>query len=207
MLQDFPEPGRTATIEWVEGVQNFVIVGKGGGGTPTQCPSNGPITNLLLDCSDFLYLYVAGSVVAGVSSDGEVAVICTVAAGDPDVLCFGGPVSSATTFTLVGANLNGGPLVPLGAGSAGNIGNGGRSLSFTVVLDGEVFPFTGFAYAETEPLSTIATTSSEDLRASVDLLRAAIEQTAATDASTESSASDDAALRARVATLIGQMPR
>jgi len=190
VLQDFPEPGRTATITWVEGAQNFVVVGKGGGGTPTQCPSNGPITNLLLDCSDFGYLYAQGGVVAALSSDGEIAAICMTAVGDPDVLCFGGPVQSATTFRLIGGNVNGGPVVPLGTGSSGSIANAGRTLNFTIVLDGDVFPFLGLGYVDTEPLTAASASSagvaSDDLDAFREALRAGAHdgQAAATAADT-----------------------
>ena len=175
----------------MEGSQSFVVVGKGGGGTPSQCPSNGPITNLLLDCSDFGYLYVAGNVAAALSSDGEIAAICMASAGDPDVLCFGGPVQSATTFRLIGANLNGGPVVPLGAGSSGSIGNGGRSLSFTVVLDGEVFPFVGFTYSDTEPLAATDAATGTDVGESIDRLRDALAN--APEAGTSAAMDGDAA--------------
>lgn len=175
-LPNFPQPGRTATIEWVEGAQNFVIVGKSG--TPAQCPSNGPITNLLLDCSDFGYIYVRGGVAAALSSDGDLAAICATAVGDPDVLCFGGPVTSATTFTLIGGSLNGGPVLPIGAGSSGSIANGGNTLSFTVVLDGEVFPFAGLSYVDTETLAAATAASASVANDALALFRAALRDAA-----------------------------
>lgn len=176
-LPNFPQPGRTATIQWVEGAQNFVIVDTGGG-TPAQCPSNGPITNLLLDCSDFGYLYVKGGVAAALSSDGEIAAICATAVGDPDVLCFGGPVTSATTFTLIGGSLNDGPVVPIGAGSSGSIANGGNTLSFTVVLDGQVFPFVGLGYVDTETLAASAAGAESDVNGALAAFRAALRDAA-----------------------------
>ncbi|HEY8515071.1 MAG TPA: hypothetical protein VIS07_06145 [Candidatus Binatia bacterium] len=35
ILNDFPQPGQSATIQWSEGAQNFVIVGRSGGGPAT----------------------------------------------------------------------------------------------------------------------------------------------------------------------------
>ena len=188
-LQNFPQAGQTATVEWSQGAQNFVIIGKGGGGPPTQCPANGPINNLLLDCSDFGYVYAKGGVTAAFSSDGDIAALCATSVSNPDVLCFGGPVLTATTFSLIGANINGGPLVPLDAGSSGNIANNGQTLNFTIGLQGEVFPFLGLSYVDTEPLSAASTESAT--AGALVRLRSALRATGE-GASTSSSAHDAA---------------
>lgn len=35
VLSDFPQAGQSTTVEWSEGAQNFLIVGRSGGGTPS----------------------------------------------------------------------------------------------------------------------------------------------------------------------------
>lgn len=144
-LPNFPSAGQTATVEWIQGAQNFVIVGKSSG--PSQgCPATGPATNLLVDCSANVFFYTKGGVVAGITSDGEDALICVTSVTSSDIVCVAGPVTSATTFNLTIGNANSGPFLPLDAGSSGNISGNGQTLNFTVNVGGESFPFTGLAY-------------------------------------------------------------
>lgn len=161
-LPDFPEDGATTLVEWKQGQQGFVVVdyepapvGPTPTPTPVACPTNGPIRDLRNDCSHLAYGYQRNGVVAAMSSNGNVVAIC-VTDGGPDVICQGGPVSSRTAFLLTGANVNGGPLVPLGAGSQGSISSNGQTLSFTIVVSGEVFAFNGFGFFGVEPLAASA---------------------------------------------------
>jgi hypothetical protein len=185
VLENFPTAGQDATIEWSEGSQNFLVVGRDSGvvvPTPTPaptCPSSGPIQNLTRDCSDFLYYYSLGSAIAGISSTGAVVALCMTAPG-VDVLCFGGPVQSATTFGLTAGNVDGGPFVPLDAGSGGNLTLGGQRLNVTIRLQGDTTVFSGFSYFDTEPLSAAdaaASSEGEDdaLRTLADALAATME--------------------------------
>lgn len=177
VLEDFPTAGDEAVIEWNEASQNFLITGRGSGvvvptprptarPTPTPaslCPSDGPIQDLRRDCSDFLYGYLLGAVVAGISSNGTVVAICLTSPGE-SILCFGGPVTSATTFGLTVGNTDGGPFLPLGAGSAGNIALGGQRLNFTIRLGFDTFEFNGFTYFTTEPFSSTDAAASNEPR-------------------------------------------
>jgi hypothetical protein len=162
VLPDFPAAGQEATVEWDQGSQNFVIIGHDPGvSPPPSCPTDGPIQDLTRDCSDLLYGYVSGAVVAGLTSTGDDAIICLAAPG-LSVVCVTGPVLSPTTFALDAGNVAGGPFVPLDPGSGGNIASGGRVLNFTVRIDGDVNVFNGFAYFDTQPLgSADAATSSQ----------------------------------------------
>lgn len=162
VLSDFPAAGQDTTVEWDQGTQNFVITGYDPGGSPPSCPTDGPIRDLTMDCSDLVYGYVSGAVVAGLTSTGEDAAICLTAPG-LSVVCVIGPVLSRTTFELDAGNADGGPFVPLDPGSGGNIASAGQVLNFTVRVDGEVSVFNGFSYFVTEPLASqdLAAASSE----------------------------------------------
>lgn len=195
-LPDFPEAGATTLVEWKQGQQGFVVVDYepapvGPTPTPVACPTNGPIRDLRNDCSHLAYGYQRNGVVAAMSSNGNVVAIC-VTDGGPDVICQGGPVSSRTAFLLTGANVNGGPLVPLGAGSQGSISSNGQTLSFTIVVSGEVFAFNGFAFFGVESLAASAA-SAESALAGRDASANAASAQAGGDASA------GAALESRVA--------
>lgn len=151
-LLDFPDAGKTATVQWSQGSQSFVVVDTGGSDPTASCPATGPIKNLEVDCSDDLFIYTKGGVAAGISSDGDAVAICLVSVSSPDVVCVAGPVTSPTTFTLLLGNVNGGPTSSLDSGSSGNIAANGQTLNFTVRTGGETFPFLGFGYDSREPL-------------------------------------------------------
>lgn len=153
LLPDFPAVGQSARVEWDQGTQNFVITGYDPGASPPSCPTDGPIQDLTMDCSDLVYGYVSGAVVAGLTSTGDQAAICLTAPG-LSVVCVIGPVLSPTTFVLDAGNVDGGPFVPLDQGSGGNIASAGQVLNFTVDIDGEVSVFNGFSYFDTQPLGS-----------------------------------------------------
>jgi hypothetical protein len=120
---------------------------------PSGCSSSGPITDFRRDCSDYVYIYLSGNrlVGAGVSSDGTVAAVC-ITDGD-DIICAGGLVQSATQAALSQANLNGGPYLPLGAGSFVRIRNSGVNLDVRLIIQGQTTDLFGFIFEETDPLA------------------------------------------------------
>lgn len=199
VLENFPDPGRTATVQWSEGSQNFVITDSSSPG----CPSTGPITNLTVDCSDSIFFYAKGQAVAGMTSDGDVVSICAATVGDPDVICLGGEVASATAFGLEVGNLNNGPFVPLGPGSGGSIANGGQTLNFTSMLDGETFSATGLAYSSRQVLAATAGARMSD---SVSGLRHALHG-AATSGASVAGERDRAATSEALSTVIDALGR
>lgn len=219
-LQDFPTAGRTARIEWSQGAQNFVITGTSGSGpitpTPTPkpqptakptpppagCPASGPIRDLRVDCSDSIFFYTRNGVIAGLSSDGDIVALCITSISSEDIICSGGDVLSATTFDLAIANLNGGPYVPLGAGSGGSISASGQSLSFTMVIDGERFDFPGLSYSSRSALGA-ATTGAESVSASTAAMLDAMRVGAVVGA--QSSGADVAEEAASIAELLERM--
>lgn len=160
-LVDFPQPGKTTTVQWNQGQQNFVIVGTTGGNA--QCPVNAPITNLQSNCPSTGYVYARQDAQAALLTTGQTARVCVVVASAPnDTACFGGSVSSSTTFTLTAGNLNGGPYSALLAGSSGNIANSGNVLNFTVGISGVGFlSFNGLNFQTTIAGPSAAATASE----------------------------------------------
>ena len=121
---------------------------------PAGCPTNGPVTDLTRDCSQYAYFYRLGAVISALSSDSQDAVICTGSPPDTDVICQIGPVQGPTSFSLTAASLNSGPLRPLGAGSSGTIANSGRVLNYTIILNGERFNFNGLNWIETQSVNS-----------------------------------------------------
>lgn len=130
---------------------------------PAGCPTNGPLTDLAArDCQQYAYIYRLGDIASAMSSDSQLTVICTTSLGDSDVICQGGPVQSATTFRLTTAFLNGGPGVPLGAGSGGNISSNGRVLNYTAIVSGQRFDFNGMNWVQTRPVDAASETSASE---------------------------------------------
>ncbi len=132
---------------------------------PVNCPTNGPLTDLRRDCSEMTYLYSRGAVLTGILTDGETLVACVGQSAD-EVLCFGGPVRSATAFGLLVVRLNDSPFLPLASGSEGRTRDGARLLDlFIRLVTGESYDFTDFRFDEAVPVSSEAGALNEGLDA------------------------------------------
>jgi hypothetical protein len=122
----------------------------------SACPTDGPITDLTLDCRDLVYIYVGGGIVEGLNTDGHTAYV--VQTDGVDVLAYFGPITAARTFGLTHVSMNYGPFYPvLDPGSGGNISSDGTTLNLTIKIQGKTFSFKGAKWTGTEPVSAVAT--------------------------------------------------
>lgn len=141
---------------------------------PASCPQNGPLTDLRVNCSRYAYFYRTGSVVAGLSSSGSLAVVC-MASPTTDVICARGPVSNATTASLTQGSVDDGPYVPIGAGSRLTLM--GSRIEVVLNILGDRFTFT-FTWFDTDTTSSLSVESYLGRRSGIDrALRAGAGQT------------------------------
>lgn len=119
---------------------------------PARCSTNGPLTDFTINCSRYVYFYRFGVTVAGITSNGSLAIVCM--ANSAGLLCARGAPIIDVLASLTQANFDGGPYGALDPGSSMELGNDGRGLDVLLNANGERFEFFGFNYFNTDRLSS-----------------------------------------------------